>query len=224
VVAGGSGTRFGGYKPFALLAGRPLVEWSCDAARAACAGVVLVVPGDVADSYRDREQGTHVVVGGPTRAASVRAGLLAVPEGPEVIVVHDAARPLSSPRLWASVVRAVREGADGAVPCLAVPDTIKQRQDDGRLVTLDRARLLASQTPQAFAGRALRAAHAGGGEATDDAALVEAMGGKVVHVEGEPTNLKITTHVDLVLAEALIAGGTLAHLRHPVPARPGVAT
>jgi 2-C-methyl-D-erythritol 4-phosphate cytidylyltransferase len=221
VVAGGSGTRFGGYKQFVPLAGRPLVEWSCDSARAACAGLVLVVPGDVVDRYRD--QGARAVVGGPSRAASVRAGLQAVPESAEVIVVHDAARPLSSPWLWEAVIGAVQQGADGAVPCLAVADTIKQRQDDGRLVTLDRARLLASQTPQAFAARALRGAHAGGGEATDDAALVEAMGGKVVHVDGEPTNLKITTHVDLVLAEALIAGGTLAHLRHLVPAGPGGA-
>jgi 2-C-methyl-D-erythritol 4-phosphate cytidylyltransferase len=216
VVAGGSGSRFGGYKQFALLAGRPLLEWSCDAARAACAGVVVVVPGEVADRYRD--QGARAVAGGPSRAASVRAGLAAVPAGAEVIAVHDAARPLSSPLLWEAVIGAVREGADGAVPCLAVADTIKQRQDDGRLVTLDRARLLASQTPQAFAAAVLRAAHAGGGEATDDAALVEAMGGKVVHVAGEPTNLKVTTHVDLVLAEALIAGGTLAHLRHTGPA------
>jgi 2-C-methyl-D-erythritol 4-phosphate cytidylyltransferase len=221
VVAGGSGTRFGGYKQFVRLAGRPLVEWSCDSARAACAGLVLVVPGDVVDRYRD--QGAQAVVGGPSRAASVRAGLQAVPESAEVIVVHDAARPLSSPLLWEAVIGAVRQGADGAVPCLAVADTIKQCQDDGRLVTLDRARLLASQTPQAFAARALRGAHAGGGEATDDAALVEAMGGKVVHVDGEPTNLKITTHVDLVLAEALIVSGTLAHLRHLVPAGPGGA-
>ena len=84
------------------------------------------------------------------RAASVRAGLEAVPDGAEVIVVHDAARPLSSPQLWEAVIGAVQAGADGAVPCLAVADTIKQRQDDGRIVTLDRARLLASQTPQAF--------------------------------------------------------------------------
>jgi 2-C-methyl-D-erythritol 4-phosphate cytidylyltransferase len=147
--------------------------------------------------------------------------LEALPTGPQVIVVHDAARPLSSPRLWAAVVKAVEEGADGAVPCLAVADTIKQRQDDGSLVTLDRARLFASQTPQAFAAPALRAAHTGGREATDDAALVEALGGQVVHVEGEVTNLKITTHVDLVLAEALVAGGALAHMQRPTSSRPG---
>jgi len=224
VVAGGSGSRFGSYKQFALLGGRPLVDWSCEAAQGACAGFVLVVPASVEEApvvARYREQGTRVVVGGATRAASVRAGLEALPTGPQVIVVHDAARPLSSPRLWAAVVKAVEEGADGAVPCLAVADTIKQRQDDGRLVTLDRARLFASQTPQAFAAPALRAAHTGGREATDDAALVEALGGQVVHVEGEVTNLKITTHVDLVLAEALVAGGALAHMQRPTSSRPG---
>ncbi|MGO9656743.1 MAG: 2-C-methyl-D-erythritol 4-phosphate cytidylyltransferase [Acidimicrobiales bacterium] len=226
VVAGGSGSRFGGYKQFALLAGRPLVEWSCAAAQAACAGVVLVVPAPVlqagaVDRYRD--QGARVVVGGDSRAASVRAGLEALPDGVKVIVVHDAARPLSSPLLWEAVIGAVQEGADGAVPCLAVADTIKERQDDGRLVTLDRGRLLASQTPQAFAAPALTAAHAARREATDDAALVETMGGKVVHVKGEPTNLKITTHVDLVLAEALVAAGTVGHLLLPATPRPGAA-
>ncbi len=218
VVAGGSGSRFGGYKQFALLAGRPVLDWSCQAARAACAGVVVVVPAGVVDHYR--EQGAQAVAGGRTRAESVRAGLAAVPSGAEVIVVHDAARPLSSPRLWEAVIGAVKSGADGAVPGLAVADTIKQRQEDGRLLTLDRTRLLASQTPQAFSAPVLRAAHAGGGEATDDAALVEAMGGQVVHVEGEVTNLKVTTHIDMVLAEALLAGGALAHMAPPAPSVP----
>lgn len=219
MVAGGSGQRFGQMKQFALLAERPVVEWAVAACRPSSAGVVLVVPRGVGVQVA---HGADVVVeGGATRAESVRLGLAAVPRTVEVIVVHDAARPLSSPRLWAAVVKAVEEGADGAVPCLAVADTIKQRQDDGRLVTLDRARLFASQTPQAFAAPALRAAHTGGREATDDAALVEALGGQVVHVEGEVTNLKITTHVDLVLAEALVAGGALAHMQRPTSSRPG---
>jgi 2-C-methyl-D-erythritol 4-phosphate cytidylyltransferase len=93
----------------------------------------------------------------------------------------------------------------GAIPCLPVSDTVKQRQDDGRLVTLERARLLAVQTPQAFSAAALRAAHAGGGEATDDAALVEAMGGRVVSVLGEASNIKVTAPLDLALAETLLA-------------------
>jgi 2-C-methyl-D-erythritol 4-phosphate cytidylyltransferase len=203
VVAGGSGTRFGGYKQFVTLGGREVVDWSLEAAHKACTGVVLVVPADVVERYTGRA--SAVVAGGPTRAESVRAGLRAVPPEAGVIVVHDAARPLSHAQLWASVIAAVEGGADGAVPCVPVSDTIKQRQDDGQLVTLERARLLAVQTPQAFSAAALRAAHAQGGEATDDAALVEAIGGRVVSVPGETSNIKVTAPVDLALAETLMA-------------------
>jgi 2-C-methyl-D-erythritol 4-phosphate cytidylyltransferase len=203
VVAGGSGSRFGGYKQFMLLAGREVVDWSLEAAQRACAGVVLVVPPDLLDKYSDRA--SFVVAGATTRAGSVRAGLRAVPPEARVVVVHDAARPLSSARMWAAVIAAVVQGAEGAIPCVPVSDTIKRLDDDGRLVTLERARLLAVQTPQAFLAAALRAAHAGEGEATDDAALVEAIGGKVVSVAGEQTNIKVTNRHDLALAETLIA-------------------
>ncbi|HUC15917.1 MAG TPA: 2-C-methyl-D-erythritol 4-phosphate cytidylyltransferase, partial [Acidimicrobiales bacterium] len=158
---------------------------------------------DWVEKYSGRAD--QVVAGGPTRAASVRAGLRLVPNDAQVVVVHDAVRPLASLRTWASVIAAIEEGADGAVPCVPVLDTIKQRQDDGKLMTLDRARLLAVQTPQAFSAASLRAAHAGGGEATDDAALVEAMGGRVVSVEGEPSNIKVTAPDDLVFAEMLLS-------------------
>jgi 2-C-methyl-D-erythritol 4-phosphate cytidylyltransferase len=202
VVAGGSGARFGGYKQFATLRGREVVDWSLEAAQRACAGVVLVVPADAMP--RARPLATRVVAGGPTRTASVRAGLAAVPDDATFIVVHDAARPLASAQLWRAVIEAVHLGADAAVPCVPLADTVKQRQDDGRLVTLDRRRLVASQTPQAFLAAALRAAHADGTDATDDAALVEAMGGRVVEVAGEPSNLKLTALVDLVMADALL--------------------
>jgi 2-C-methyl-D-erythritol 4-phosphate cytidylyltransferase len=203
VVAGGSGTRFGGYKQFMALAGREVVDWSLDAAGRACAGVVLVVPAEVLERYAGRA--SAVVAGGLTRAESVRSGLRAVPSEARVIVVHDAARPLSAPGVWAAVIAAVDSGADAAVPCVPVSDTIKRREDDGRLVTLERAHLLAVQTPQAFCAASLRAAHAGGGDATDDAALVEAIGGRVVSVPGEVSNIKVTAPVDLALAETLIA-------------------
>ncbi len=91
------------------------------------------------------------------------------------------------------------------MPCLAVSDTIKQVGTDGALRTLDRSRLLAAQTPQAFLASALRAAHQAGGEATDDAALVEAAGGRVVSVPGDPANLKITSALDLVIAAQLLS-------------------
>jgi 2-C-methyl-D-erythritol 4-phosphate cytidylyltransferase len=137
----------------------------------------------------------------------VRAGLVAVPEAAAVVVVHDAARPLAGVDLFERVIAAVRAGADGAVPGIAVPDTVK-RIDPGTgrvLETPDRAALRAIQTPQAFSAPVLRRAHAGGGEATDDAALVEALGATVVVVDGDPANLKITAPDDLIRAEALLA-------------------
>jgi 2-C-methyl-D-erythritol 4-phosphate cytidylyltransferase len=164
-----------------------VLDWSLDAAREVCDGVVLVVPPERAD---DPERGADAVVpGGATRSASVRAGLDAVPPEAEVVVVHDAARPLASVRLFEAVLDALSDGADAAVPGVAVADTL--RHVDGGPV--DRSSLLAVQTPQAFRAAALRDAHRGEPEATDDASLVEAAGGRVVVVPGEPANLKITT-------------------------------
>jgi 2-C-methyl-D-erythritol 4-phosphate cytidylyltransferase len=141
-------------------------------------------------------------VGGATRSASVRAGLAAVaPDASDdcVIVVHDAARPFATSELFQSVIDAVRSGADGAVPGLPVTDTVKEVDDRGTITaTLDRARLMTVQTPQAFRFATLRDAHRAGADATDDAALVEAIGGRVVVVPGEDTNRKITTPDDLL--------------------------
>jgi len=213
VVAAGQGTRFGRYKQFAPLGGHEVVDWSLAAAGRTCTGVVLVVPTDMVEAYQDRAD--QVVAGGSSRPASVRHGLAAVPGEAGVIVVHDAARPFASDAIWEAVIAAVGEGADAAVPFVAVTDTIKQRQDDGRLVTLERAHLVAAQTPQAFRAAALRAAHADGRDATDDAALVEARGGRVVLVPGHASNLKLTGSVDLAVAEALLAEGNFG--RHPGP-------
>jgi 2-C-methyl-D-erythritol 4-phosphate cytidylyltransferase len=195
VVAAGSGTRFGGPKQFAELEGRRVVDWALVASRSVADGVVLVVP---ADHLGDEAPAADVVVaGGASRSDSVRAGLAAVPAGADVVVVHDAARPFAAPALFEAVVACVRSGADGAVPGVAIVDTVK-RVADGRVVsTLDRAELVAVQTPQAFAAEALRRAHAGGGEATDDAALVEEAGGRVMIVPGDSANTKITLRTDL---------------------------
>ncbi len=174
-----------------------MLDWALAAAAAHSDGVVLVVPADLA---QEPEPGVDAVVaGGETRSGSVRAGLAAVPGDAEVVVVHDAARPVPCPAVWDAVLTAVAEGADAAVPGIPVTDTL--RSLDGGLV--DRSRVVAVQTPQAFRAGALRGAHAGGGEATDDASLVEAAGGRVVVVDGDPRNLKITTPVDLALAELL---------------------
>lgn len=197
VLAGGSGSRYGGLKQFEDLAGRRVVDWSLAAARASCDGVVLVVPPGT--------QEPGAVTGGATRSASVRAGLAAVPDDAEVVLVHDAARPLAGSDLFSRAMAAVRAGADGVVPVVAVTDTIKRVEDRLVVETLDRSALVAVQTPQAFSARMLRDAHAAGGDATDDAGLVESIGGKVVVVEGDRWNLKLTTPEDLVVMEALLA-------------------
>ncbi|MCU1486024.1 MAG: ispD [Actinomycetia bacterium] len=194
VVAAGSGARFGRPKQYERLGDRRVLDWSLAAARSVAGGIVLVV---APERVRDPEPGADVIVaGGATRSASVRAGLAVVPDDAEVVVVHDAARPAASPALFAAVVAAVRDGADAALPGVPVVDTIKRVVGDV-VETLDRSELVAVQTPQAFRASALRAAHAGGAEATDDGALVEATGGRVVVVPGEPDNLKVTTPADL---------------------------
>ena len=206
VVAAGQGTRFGEPKQYRVVAGRRVLEWSLGAARTASDGVVVVVDPTMAKTSEPLADA--VVAGGTTRSASVRAGLAEVPASAEVVVVHDAARPCASPALFAAVVAAVRGGADGAVPGLPVADTVKQVDAAGVVVgTVDRSALVGVQTPQAFAADVLRRAHAGAGQATDDAGLVEAAGGRVVVVAGEVANAKVTLPEDLVVAEARLAGG-----------------
>ena len=210
VVAGGTGTRFGARKQYESLAGRPVLAWSLDQARRCCSGVVLVVPAD--DVGRHDWAADRVVAGGASRSASVRAGLEAVPASAGVIAVHDAARPLARDSIWHAALDAVRRGADAAIPTVPVTDTIKQIQPDGSLLTLDRTRLVAVQTPQAFRASVLREAHASGRDATDDAALVEAIGGTVVRVDGAPDNLKVTDPGDLAVAATLLGKGTLTEI------------
>jgi 2-C-methyl-D-erythritol 4-phosphate cytidylyltransferase len=199
VVAAGSGARFGGHKQFESLDEHRVVDWAVATARSASDGVVVVVPAEFAV-----EPG--LVEGGATRVESVRCGLAAVPDDADVIVVHDGARPFASRALYDAVVAAVRAGADGAVPGVAVTDTVKRVDDAGVVMaTLERAALVTVQTPQAFRAEALRRAHAAGGEGTDDASLVEAVGGRVVTVAGEEDNRKITRPEDLAWARARIS-------------------
>jgi 2-C-methyl-D-erythritol 4-phosphate cytidylyltransferase len=208
VVAAGAGTRLGADEPKAFLdvGGRPILVRAAEAA--AASGVVERVLVAVPEGFERRAREllstvavpVDVVVGGATRQASVRAALAAVPASSEIVVVHDAARCFASPELFGRVVAAVAAGAVGAIPVLAVTDTVK-RIDDGRAVsTLDRAGLGLAQTPQAFRRRELVDAHeraaSAGVEATDDAALLEE-GGDVRVVQGDPANVKITTPEDL---------------------------
>ncbi|HUF84316.1 MAG TPA: 2-C-methyl-D-erythritol 4-phosphate cytidylyltransferase [Acidimicrobiia bacterium] len=200
VVAGGQGTRFGSPKQFERLGDGRVVDRAVLTAVAACDHVAVVLPPDM---WWDGDDGAVAVAGGERRSDSVRAGLAAVGEDAGIVVVHDAARPLASKSLFDAVIGAVRAGADAAVPGLPVPDTLK-RVDGTRVVeTVTRQGLFAVQTPQAFRAAALRRAHAGEPDATDDAALVEAAGGTVVVVPGDPRNLKVTAPGDLAMAEAL---------------------
>ena len=200
IVAAGAGQRFGGLKQFESLGPGTVLERSLSVARAVADGVVAVVPpGPI--------RGPGEVAGGATRSDSVRCGLAEVPGDAEVIVVHDGARPFASAHLYKAVIDAVRAGADGAVPGLPVTDTIKVVDEEGTVVsTPDRGRLVAVQTPQAFAAARLRAAHQGAPQGTDDAALVEAAGGRVVVVPGEADNRKLTVPEDLEWARARVAG------------------
>ncbi|MEY2779883.1 MAG: 2-C-methyl-D-erythritol 4-phosphate cytidylyltransferase [Actinomycetota bacterium] len=197
VVAAGSGARFGGPKQFSILGDRRVLDWSVETAKAVSTGVVVVLPPTEAE----REGG---VAGGATRSESVRRGLAAVPHDATIICVHDAARPFASAHLYREVIAQVHGGADGAVPALAVTDTIKQVNAQNIVVaTPDRSTLVAVQTPQAFRASVLRDAHASSPEGTDDATLVEAMSKQVVVVAGESMNRKLTAPEDLEWARAM---------------------
>jgi 2-C-methyl-D-erythritol 4-phosphate cytidylyltransferase len=205
LVAAGSGERLGAGRPkaFVVLAGRPMLEWSLDALRAAGVDdiVVALPPGEAAP------HDCRGVTGGATRSESVRAALAAAPPGD--VIVHDAARPLVTPDHFAAALAAL-DAADCAVAAAPCTDTVKEAGPD-RLVTatLDRSRLWAIQTPQAFRRAALERALALGddllAQATDDAWLVERTGGTVRVVESTPANLKVTTPYDLRIAELLLA-------------------
>ncbi|CAI8042257.1 Bifunctional enzyme IspD/IspF, partial [Geodia barretti] len=195
-----------GAKQFQPLGDRCVIDWAVRGAARWCEGVVVVLPeaGPSARTpgRRPRLPGgcvaaVVVAAGGVLRSDSVRCGLSLVPGDAEIVLVHDGARPLAGDAVFMRVIQAVRDGADAAVPVIELTDTIRRR-DGG---TADRSELVAVQTPQAFRAAALRAAHAGGADATDDATLVEAAGGTVTMVDGDSRNLKITEPHDLALAE-----------------------
>ena len=207
LVAAGRGERLGGDRPkaFVRLGDLPLLAEPLrrldDCERVD--GVVVVAPEGWEEPaiLLAEEVGaskvTACVTGGETRAASVRAGVAEVPNDAAVIVVHDAARPLLPDDVVPRLLEALREGFDGAVPGVAVSDTVKRTTGGVVAETLVRSELVTVQTPQAFVASVLRSAIAAGGEATDCASLVEANGGRVRVVEGDERLLKVTTPADL---------------------------
>lgn len=149
----------------------------------------------------------QVVAGGATRTESVAHGLAVLDSRDGIVLVHDAARALAPPSLFAAVVAAIRRGQAAVIPGLPVADTIKQVDDSGRVTsTPARESLRAIQTPQGFLRETLVRAHDSGREATDDAALVEAVGSPVTVIDGDPLAMKITTADDLHRAQSLLAG------------------
>jgi 2-C-methyl-D-erythritol 4-phosphate cytidylyltransferase len=211
VVAAGRGERLGTPVPkaFVILAGRPMVHWSIAALQdvPAIERIVVALPPDV-----DAPPGTIGVPGGEQRSHSVRAALTAAGDD-DVVLVHDAARPLLTAELVLACLNGLGD-ADAAIAAAPVTDTIKECADGRVERTLDRARLWAVQTPQVFRRAALERALAQDdevlGAATDDAALVEALGGTVRVVAAPPENLKVTTAFDLRVAELLLGSAAAA--------------
>ena len=156
------------------------------------------------DRIADDVAGVTVVAGGATRDASVRAGLLALPEAVDTVLIHDAARPFTPVEVYERVIAALDTGADAVIPAVPVADTIKRVADGIVMATLDRADLVAVQTPQGFRVATLRAAHEQQTHTvTDDAMLVETMGVPVHVVAGSHDAFKITTAFDLTVARAM---------------------
>ena len=211
VVAAGRGERLGSGGPKALvnIAGRPMLDWSVAALLEveAVKEIVVALPADRLDAA---PAGVVAVAGGVTRSESVRAALAAASDG-EVVIVHDAARALATPALFAEAVSELeRSGADAVIAAAPVSDTITPVHRAGRAVErpLDRSRLWAVQTPQVFRRAALEQALSAADElisaATDDAWLVERQGGTVAVLAASSENFKITTPLDLRIAELLL--------------------
>ncbi|WP_239331590.1 2-C-methyl-D-erythritol 4-phosphate cytidylyltransferase [Frankia sp. CiP3] len=217
VPAAGRGERLGGAVPKALrgLAGRSLVQHAVDSLMSATLvnQVVVAAPATELETFVALlGPDVHVIAGGAERIDSVRAAISVLDETVGVVLVHDAARPLTPPALVDAVAAAVLSGAPAVIPVLAINDTIKQVDGAGRVTrTLPRDVLRAVQTPQGFRRDVLDEAYRFGGTAadgvaiTDDAGLVEALGVPVTTVPGAQEAFKVTRPVDLLFAEALLA-------------------
>jgi 2-C-methyl-D-erythritol 4-phosphate cytidylyltransferase len=210
LVAGGTGDRLGAGRPkaFVALGERVLLAESLERldSSAWIDAIVVAVPAGweepaiVLAEELVTSKVAAVIAGGATRAHSVRAALAEVPEDALVVLVHDAARPLVDEAVIERVLRPLGEGVDGVVPGLPLADTVKRVERDLVAETVDRTALVTVQTPQAFPASVLRSAYDGPIEnATDCASLVEARGGRIRVVEGDPRLLKITTPADLAL-------------------------
>lgn len=217
VAAAGRGERLGAEVPKALLpvAGRPLVVHAVRMLReAGVETIVVAAPSQALEEMTAVLPDAVVVAGGATRQESVRLALAALPATIDVVLVHDAARGLAPVSVAAAVIAALNDGADAVVPVVPLADTVKEVDATGGVVrTVDRSALRAIQTPQGFRRSVLEKAHAepvaaGSIAATDDAALVEALGVRVATVAGAAEALKVTTPADVRVAELIASAGT----------------
>lgn len=221
IAAGGQGARFGGARPKQLLtlAGRPILQRSVDAflRSSIIDEVIVALPPDIARNPPAYLQSTtkplRVVAGGARRRDSVAHAFAQISSHADLVVIHDAARPLVSD---AVIRRTIAGAADAgaAIAAVRAHDTVKRAGNDGTVVeTIPREQIFLAQTPQAFRTAVLRDALALEGEATDEAALAERAGHRVKLVEGDAANLKITTPDDLAIAERMVGGAALMPLR-----------
>jgi len=219
VVAAGSGSRAGGAKQWRVVAGRPVVAWSVEALlKAGAREVVVVIAADAAPMAQTALaalSGWRTVPGGATRAASVQAGLSALTaDDAEPVLIHDAARPFLSADIIEALLQGLKD-ADGALPALAVADSLRRAEDDFIVGGVDRDNLWRAQTPQAFRLKTIRDAYAAwpnNETATDEAAVVERAGGRVRLIPGDPRLLKLTYPEDFAMAEALAAPRTVVRI------------
>lgn len=199
ILAAGSGNRFGRAKQFETIGGMTVLERAVDVAVKAVDEVIVVLPGGHEPPVASLSM--RYVTGGQTRSQSVRAALEYIRHDvndDDIIVVHDAARPLASLDLWTSLIGVVDGGAQAAVPVVPIVDSIRSIMG----APADRSQFVAAQTPQAFRAEVLYAAHHPHPESSDDASLIH----DVEYVAGERANIKITTPADLDVAWALLRG------------------
>ena len=214
IVAAGTGSRFGGPVPkqFLPLGGIPVVMRAIDALRQAIPGLsdTIVLSAEEVDRWHNlclqySFRSPTVAHGGATRFHSVRNALAVAPADADVIMVHDGARPFPAHETIVQLIEAMRSGDSGAIPAVAVTDSLRILLPNGASAAVDRSKYRAVQTPQAFPANLLHQAYAQADDSvafTDDASVMEAAGHRITLVEGTPSNIKITNPHDIARAEA----------------------